>query len=539
MLRGSPQLLPLSSLVFLVCHLHLVAPRGINGRGHGLFAAFPWTGDPEQHLVYEAESVQLVGTADARVLEAVLRRARDDRWYPLRMDGGGAAGEGAVADHSDQTDAIATTADVVEPAPRTPLSIGIGQFKNTSIGSYLELALAFPACEEEAHALPCDSFMACQDKMPDCAHTYMHTNFVSDPEIAKQIRLGGINAQHASEFRFGTQADSDDSLGRILDFSVRGPHGEEVLEGTVQAAVPFPRGGEGGEMPEFAKSRPGFRMQPFVGPPHVLGTAQARHLCAFPDDLAVVPARVVGPVRAGGLLVDLDFKLEGALHLSDLQVVRLPPWGVDRAGASGGSTARAQQQAVPASQTAMPPAMRKRPEEPTASRRGGGGAPPAPPPPPAGGGDGGIFGDLMAFDDATLERSSRAPWAGVNRGQVAAADAEGAAARAAAGAHQSQHKGGGSDAAFPWHMHDEAHRAAPPPSSPGWGQQRGGPAAAASAREKETVPPRGEASSAAFPWASFDEAAATTTPPPGGAATPRRERAARGSGGGAFPGGLA
>lgn len=99
-------------------------------RGHGLFAAFPppapgAAGDGT-HFVYEAETVQLVGTADAAAVESFLRSRGDARWRPLRIaDPGGAGG-----------------------ATRALLSVGIGDFRNTSTGPYLELAVALPACPD-------------------------------------------------------------------------------------------------------------------------------------------------------------------------------------------------------------------------------------------------------------------------------------------------------------------------------------------------------------------------------------------------------
>ncbi|CAE8629523.1 unnamed protein product, partial [Polarella glacialis] len=90
--------------------------------------------DDAQHTVFEAESVQLVGTADADALEAALRASGDGRWRPLRIRG--------AEQPPDSLDQVAS-----QPGMRALMSIGIGDFRNTSVGRYQEMVLAFPACE--------------------------------------------------------------------------------------------------------------------------------------------------------------------------------------------------------------------------------------------------------------------------------------------------------------------------------------------------------------------------------------------------------
>lgn len=299
--------------------------RGIAGRGHGLFAAFPppppgTAGSPWQpHAVFEAESIQLVGTVDANALQRKLLDSSDVSWKPLNIAG-------------SEPDSV-----------RALFSVGIGNFRNTTAGPYKEMAVAFPACladgEPEPLKLRCRSFIDCQDQHPDCTHTYMFWSVANDESASIHLRNGGVDVKIASAFEYFVQPASTEKPG-FVKFAVHDPSGEELIAGGVETSPPLPAGQESAEdnveqsnaMFNIGRG-PGYRLQPFVGPP-VLGNAksQSRHLCAFPGDLDAQPVRISGGIRAGNLFDELDFQLEGAFRFSRFTFVRLPPWGAEKDG---------------------------------------------------------------------------------------------------------------------------------------------------------------------------------------------------------------
>merc|ERR1712032_652516 len=107
---------------------------------------------------------------------------------------------------------------------RALISVGVGDFTNTSSGPYRELAIAFPACEaSEPLELGCNTFSACQSQLPDCAHTYMFQSVVSHEAALWLARGMGVDARLAPKFSFGRP-----SKDNVLSFSVRGPGGTEA-----------------------------------------------------------------------------------------------------------------------------------------------------------------------------------------------------------------------------------------------------------------------------------------------------------------------
>lgn len=281
-------------------------------QGDSLFSVFPPEADDAQHTVFEANALQLVGTVDGDALDAALSQVQDTRWRPLRI-----FTKAATSEDSRPTRAL--------------FSVGVGDFHNTSAGPYRELAMAFPACEaSEAVELSCRSFVACQDKLPDCAYTYMFRSWVSCDAGLHSGRQGGTDAKLAAEFTFGLdeKASAASHTGHVLAFSVLGPGGEEVLQGSIEVAPPD---SGSAAAPPVSQGR-NYRLNPMVGSPGVLEAGrQARHLCGFPSDLDVQPGRMAGPLYAGPLLNQLRFQPEGAFHLPTFRLVRLPPWGLSRA----------------------------------------------------------------------------------------------------------------------------------------------------------------------------------------------------------------
>eukprot|EP00439_Symbiodinium_sp_Y106_P085246 s1099_g27.t4 len=166
------------------------------------FDIFPVV-DPAQHAVYDAESVQIVGTARVEGLQASLSSRR---WRPVQLSEDG-------------------------KEPRALMSVGIGDFRNTSSGPYRELAIAFPACENEDVVLDCGSFMHCQDKLPACAHTFMFRSYASNEAAVLSARSAGISAQLSTRFEFSLERAG---RGHILAFSVMGSEDDELLLGKVE-----------------------------------------------------------------------------------------------------------------------------------------------------------------------------------------------------------------------------------------------------------------------------------------------------------------
>lgn len=297
----------------------------------GVFDAFPYV-DHAMHAVFDAEVLQFVGTANAEALEDILRASGDTRWQPLLVTLGGD-----------------TFVDIDDPlGENTPrralLSLGVGDFRNTSVGPYQEMIIAFPACESaKAMQLPCSNFVACQARLPDCAHTYMLRSFVSREVALKRVRAAGVEASFAREFVFKVDTLGDD---RLLHFTVLGPNGEKVLDGAVEAAMSSEGSSDTGD--------DGYHLQKYVGSPGVLGkgTGQARYLCGFSTGTDVRPARQAGPLKAGDLVAGLGVGIEGVLHLPALRVVQLPSWGVTRPEATPDASATTGR---PATQAGRPP----------------------------------------------------------------------------------------------------------------------------------------------------------------------------------------
>eukprot|EP00930_Biecheleria_cincta_P075186 TRINITY_DN62360_c0_g1_i1.p1 TRINITY_DN62360_c0_g1~~TRINITY_DN62360_c0_g1_i1.p1 ORF type:complete len:433 (-),score=64.33 TRINITY_DN62360_c0_g1_i1:55-1353(-) len=271
-----------------------------------LFDIFPAV-DVAQHSVFAAESVQLVGTVDAAALEAALPAPAGRRWRGLRISDEALEGR----------------------APRVLLSVGIGSFRNTSIGAYKELAIAFPSCESEKDiTLECKNFISCQSRFPDCAYTFMFRSFASTEAAVALGRAVSIDTLPTEQFTFGPDPDRPN----WLSFSAVGTDGEEVLRGSVELSpgntAAHASSGDG-QAAAGAPAAGGYRLQTFVGGLEGQKDSRrtVRHLCAFPSGLPALPARLAGDVHGGDLLRDLDFEVDGALHLPMLQLVRLPPWG--------------------------------------------------------------------------------------------------------------------------------------------------------------------------------------------------------------------
>ncbi|CAE7651037.1 STE20 [Symbiodinium sp. CCMP2456] len=206
--------------------------------------------------------------------------------------------------------------------PRALMSVGIGDFRNTSSGPYRELAIAFPACENEDIVLDCGSFMHCQDKLPACAHTFMFRSYASNEAAVLSARSAGISAQLSTRFEFSREKAG---RGHILAFSVMGSEDDELLQGKVE--VINSHGGEGDTtgMADPRRGDQGYRLQLFVAEGN--DGRGARHICSFPSGLQAAPARIVGDMNGGDFFRDVGFQPEGAMHLPSLQVVRLPSWG--------------------------------------------------------------------------------------------------------------------------------------------------------------------------------------------------------------------
>lgn len=461
--------------------------RGLGGgqRGHGLFAAFPppdvgISSPGGQHWVFAAEAVQLVGTVDAEVLGRHLRATGDGRWRPLLV---GAVPE--LPPSSGLGGAVERAAAASAGAGRTPLSVGIGSFRNTSSGTYLEMAVAFPACQvplgEPAMQMLCTSFLTCQDQLPDCAYTYMLLSYTNVPAAVEHIRASGVDARLVPAFRYEVQPATAEA-GAAVSFSITGPEGEEVLAGTVETSPPLRddhadhdgEGGRGERRSMFTVGRgPGFRTQMFVGSPGVAIPEQLRHICAFPDDLDAGPVRISGPMSAGDLLGELKFELEAAFHMPNLRVVRLPPWG-----AAPTSTPNA-----PAPQVLRPPP----PSRPARHSHSAAAAAASP--------FGGIGGEVQ------MEGGRRAPWA--------TASASGSAGAPVESLTTSRHRRrdvmetgpraavGGSE--FPWALHQE--RAPQEPAAPRpLAQLVAGAAGGAAAGSAEAAAAAKVARGGSFPW---------------------------------------
>jgi hypothetical protein len=203
-------------------------------------------------------------------------------------------------------------------------SVGVADFRNTSAGPYRELVVAFPACDvEETPELECRGFVSCQSQLPDCAHTYMFRSFVDETSAIWTARSFGVDAQLASNFKFEYGNDT-------IDFSILGPGGSEVLQGVVQLGTAG-RDNSSSDIKEMNKTkklpRDGYNVHPYIGIPGVLGPGQARFMCAFSAKVSVVSVNVLGNLQAGPLLYDFGFKPEGTVHLPDVSVLQLPPWG--------------------------------------------------------------------------------------------------------------------------------------------------------------------------------------------------------------------
>ncbi|CAJ1331676.1 unnamed protein product [Effrenium voratum] len=280
------------------------------------FQIFPVV-DSAQHAVYEAESVQVIGTADADALEAVLQR--EGPWRVLRLQ--------------DPTQAL--------------MSVGVGDFRNSSCGPYRELAIAVPACEEELQ-LDCGSFLRCQEKLPPCAHTFMLQSYASTEAAVRAIRSSGISAELSSSFDFSVESPNSPAKPSSLRFAVATPF-EELLTGEVEV---FRQDSEGAPA-----TRAGFRMQLFAA-------RGGRHICGFPGGLAAAPARLVGDLHGGDFFREVGFQPEGALHLPALQVMRLPSWGAQTAPQRDTARAKSTTQGK-ASPLAAKTAPQSAPAEPT------------------------------------------------------------------------------------------------------------------------------------------------------------------------------
>jgi hypothetical protein len=119
---------------------------------------------------------------------------------------------------------------------------------------------------------------------------------------------------------------------RVLRVNIVGPDAEELLKGSFMVASAFPTAvaskptETAADMP-MPPAKDGYHMHPYVGIPGIIGVGGARHFCAFPSGISARPARVEGQLLAGSLFDDLSFSMEGVLHLSDVQIMKLPPWG--------------------------------------------------------------------------------------------------------------------------------------------------------------------------------------------------------------------
>ena len=247
------------------------------------FQTFPVV-DEAQHAVFDAESVQIIGTASAGALEKHLPAG----WKLLRL--------GDAQTKEIQTQAL--------------MSVGVGDFRNTSCGPYRELAIAVPACEGEEIYLDCGSFMRCQEKLPHCSHMFMLRSFASTEAAVRSAHAAGIAAEFSSRFDFSVNTSGKSSR---LAFAV-GSASNELLMGEVEVVKNEESGGRG------LSNRGGYRLQLFA-------SEGGRHICAFPNGLEAAPARMVDDIHGGDFFHDIDFQPEGVLHLPVLQVMRLPTWG--------------------------------------------------------------------------------------------------------------------------------------------------------------------------------------------------------------------
>merc|ERR1712070_54524 len=194
--------------------------------------------------------------------------------------------------------------------------------------------------------------MACQSKLPDCAHTYMFRSFVSHQSALWTARSFGVDAQLASKFNFEYDKDQ-------MKFSVLGPGGSEVLQGAVQMgnSGTTNEGNAGsGVNGTTHLPRDGYNLHPYVGIPGVLGPGQARYICAFSGKVSVMPVSVVGNLQGGTLIQDLSFSPEGVLHIPDVSLMQLPPWG------HGGAVAPSSQPQPVAQKTASKPRPAQEPD---------------------------------------------------------------------------------------------------------------------------------------------------------------------------------
>eukprot|EP00928_Gymnodinium_smaydae_P003297 TRINITY_DN11183_c0_g1_i2.p1 TRINITY_DN11183_c0_g1~~TRINITY_DN11183_c0_g1_i2.p1 ORF type:complete len:304 (+),score=62.12 TRINITY_DN11183_c0_g1_i2:264-1175(+) len=178
---------------------------------------------------------------------------------------------------------------------------------------------------------------------------------------------------------------------------VKGPGGEEVIKVAVEVpsalpSAPTRRSGDDEDVPDLDEEDPddegrakaakdGYQLQPYVGAPGVLDAGvQVRHLCAFPSGVDVRPARLDGSIMGGPFLQDLGFRLEGVLHLPDVSIVRLPPWGHMRSAVSGAHGSSGTSSAPASPSTASRSAEEADTSTSEASRVSGTRRRPAPPP---------------------------------------------------------------------------------------------------------------------------------------------------------------
>eukprot|EP00913_Durusdinium_trenchii_P029650 g27791.t2 len=82
------------------------------------------------------------------------------------------------------------------------ISVGVGDFRNSSLGPYRELAIAVDDTSvsdqvQEIH-LDCNSFLRCQEKLPACSHTFMLQSFTSSEAALQTARAAGITAAKSS-----------------------------------------------------------------------------------------------------------------------------------------------------------------------------------------------------------------------------------------------------------------------------------------------------------------------------------------------------
>lgn len=158
----------------------------------------------------------------------------------------------------------------------------------------------------------------------------MYQSYVNGSTAAGRIRATGVDARVATQFIFETQAGqggdiessqpgSEAKAPDSLVFTVLGPGNVEVINGAIDVPPPEntpPR--QGGRA---------YQMQLFVGRPGILGPGHARYIAGFPSQLTASPVLRAAPLQAGPTLAALSFQLESAMHIPQLRVAVLPPWG--------------------------------------------------------------------------------------------------------------------------------------------------------------------------------------------------------------------